>query len=72
MQTKDYILKINMRVLTKLINVTGFWKTDQNITLGLFHFIAQPRNSYIYTLYLPMNCGTPGLADWSALVEHFC
>ena len=29
--------------------VTGFWKTDWDVTLGSFHFII-PANSYIHTL----------------------
>ena len=29
--------------------VTGFWKTDWNVILGLFHFIS-PANSYTHTL----------------------
>ena len=29
--------------------VTGFWKTNQNVTLGLFHFIA-PAKSHIHPL----------------------
>ena len=32
---------------------TEFWKTNQNVTLGLFHFIA-PANSHTYTL--PVYC----------------
>ena len=31
--------------------VTGFWKTDQIVTLGLFHFIA-PANGYTCTLHI--------------------
>ena len=31
--------------------VTGFWKTDQTATLGLFHFIG-PANSYTCTLHI--------------------
>ena len=31
--------------------MTGFWKTDQNVTLGLFHFIGQT-NDYIRTLHI--------------------
>ena len=31
--------------------VTGFWKTDQIVTLGLFHFIG-PANSYSHTLHI--------------------
>ena len=33
------------------IYVTGFWKTDQIVTLGLFHFIG-PANSYTCTLHI--------------------
>ena len=31
--------------------VTGFWKTDRIVTLGLFHFIG-PANGYTYTLHI--------------------
>ena len=31
--------------------VTGYWKTDQIITLGLFHFIG-PANGYTCTLHI--------------------
>ena len=31
--------------------VTGFWKTHQNVTLGLFHFIG-PANAYTHTLHI--------------------
>ena len=31
--------------------MTGFWKTDRIVTLGLFHFIG-PTNGYICTLYI--------------------
>ena len=31
------------------IYVTGFWRTNQNVTLGLFHFI-DPANSYTHAL----------------------
>ena len=31
--------------------VTGFWKTDRNVTLGLFHFI-DPANAYTHTLHI--------------------
>ena len=34
-----------------LAYVTGFWKTDQIITLGLFHFIG-PANGYTCTLHI--------------------
>ena len=31
--------------------VTGFWKTDRIVTLGLFHLIG-PANGYTYTLHI--------------------
>ena len=31
--------------------VTGFWKTDQNVTLGLFYFIG-PANGHTRTLHI--------------------
>ena len=34
-----------------IIYVTGFWKTDQIITLGLFHYIG-PANGYTCTLHI--------------------
>ena len=39
-------------------NVTGFWKTDQIVTLGLFHFIGpanghtHPANGHTHTLHI--------------------
>ena len=33
------------------MHVTGFWKTDQSVTLGLFHFI-DPANGYTHTLHI--------------------
>ena len=33
-----------------LVYVTGFWKTDRNVTLGLFHFIG-PANAYTHTTH---------------------
>ena len=35
------------------IYVTGFWKTDQNVTLGQLHFLG-PANSHTHTL--SMHC----------------
>ena len=31
--------------------VTGFWKTDRIVTIGLFHFIG-PANGHIHTLHI--------------------
>ena len=33
------------------VYVTGFWKTDRNVTLGLFHFIG-PANGYTHILHI--------------------
>ena len=33
------------------LNVTGFWKTERVITLGIFHFIG-PANGYTCTLHI--------------------
>ena len=38
-------------VLANGYYVTGFWKTDRNVTLGLFHFIG-PANAYTHTLHI--------------------
>ena len=40
-------------VITEVANVTGYWKTDRIVTLGLFHFIG-PADSYTHTL--PVHC----------------
>ena len=33
--------KLLLCLMTTIIYLTGFWKTDWNVTLGLFHFIDQ-------------------------------
>ena len=47
--------------------MTGFAKTDHNVTLGQLYFIG-PANSYTHTLY-PCIVVLMGLADWSAFLE---
>ena len=42
-----------------LIYVTGFWKTDQIVTLGLFHFIGLA-NGYTCTLHIHSTVTRPG------------
>ena len=44
---------INIFLLTIIIPlfVTGFWKTDRIVTLGLFHFIG-PANGHSHTLHI--------------------
>ena len=37
--------------VVRYICVTWFWKTDRNVTLGLFHFIG-PANAYTHTLHI--------------------
>ena len=38
-------------IFSVYIYVTGFWKTDQIVTLGLFHFIG-PANGHTCTLHI--------------------
>ena len=45
--------------------VTGFWKTDQIVTLGLFHFIGTA-NGHTRKLHIQL----PGLGDWCAFLER--
>ena len=35
--------------IIRSINVTGYWKTDHNVTLGQLHFIG-PANSHTHAL----------------------
>ena len=44
---------------TIAINVTGFWKTNQIITLGLFHFIGSA-NGHICTIHMHSAITRPG------------
>ena len=46
--------------------MSRFWKTDQTVTLGLFHSIG-PANAYTYTLSTVL---LPGLSDWSAFLRQ--
>ena len=47
--------------------VTGFWKTDQIVTLGLFILLAQLMATLVhYTFTVPVS----GLVDWSAFLER--
>ena len=50
-----------------LYYVTGFWKTNPIVALGLFHFIGAA-NSYIHKL--PFIVPLSGLADWSDFLEQ--
>ena len=60
-----YVLLLS--ILTQNVFVTGFWKTDRIVTLGLFHFMAQLMATLIhYTFTLPLS----GLVDWSAFLEQ--
>ena len=44
---------------TLITFVTGYWKTDHNVTLGQLHFIG-PANSHIHAL--SMHCCITGLS----------
>ena len=50
-----------------MIYVTGFWKIDQIVTLGLSHFIG-PSNGYTHTLHV--HSAITKLGDWSAFLER--
>ena len=47
-QTSTWLLNV---INQWFINVTGFWKTDQIVTLGLLHFTG-PTNGYTHTLHI--------------------
>ena len=47
----EIILMITQLSTHKRTHATGFWKTDQIVTLGLFHFIG-PANGYTCTLHI--------------------
>ena len=48
-------------------NVTGIWKTDQIVTLILFHLLTQLIATLVhYTYTVPL----PGLVDLSAFLEQ--
>ena len=47
----NYNTQNGMEPIWGLLYVTGFWKTDQIVTLGLFHFIGQT-NGYTRTLHI--------------------
>ena len=35
--------------------MTGYWKTDHNVTLGQLHFIG-PANSHTHALFMHYSC----------------
>ena len=45
------------------LNKIRFQKTDQSVTLGLFHFTGPAT-----LIHYPFTMALPGLADWSALL----
>ena len=47
--------------------VTGFWKTDQIVTLGLYIPFIGPTNGCTRTLHI--HSAVSGLVDWSAFLE---
>ena len=56
----------NIHIFKISFNVTGYWKTDQNVKLDLFHFLAQLIATYIHYL---SPVALTDLADWSAFLE---
>ena len=55
----NFLIALLMNIVFLKLYVTGFWKTDQNVTLDLLYFIG-PANSYTHTL--PFIVALPGLA----------
>ena len=59
-----YLRKINIWLLRSYniasVFVTGYWKTEHNVTLGQLHFIG-PANSHTHTL--SMHCCINGLSQ---------
>ena len=52
-------IKFIAELLVATINVTGYWKTDHNVTLGQLHFIGPANN---HTHALSMHCCITGLS----------
>ena len=52
--------------IRKMINVIGFWKIDQIVTLSLFHFTA-PANDYTCTLH--KHSAIIRLGNWFTFLE---
>ena len=48
-----------------VIYLTGFWKTNEIVTLGLLYFIDQVMAALIY---YPFTVPLPSLVDWSAFL----
>ena len=61
-----YLFGIEVSNLIHFKNVTGFWKTNQIITLGLFHLLAKLIATF---MRYPFTEPLPGLVDWSAFLE---
>ena len=55
----SYLTMIRSNNAWILVYVTGYWKTDHNVTLGQLHFIG-PANSHIHAL--SMHCCISGLS----------
>ena len=45
----QYFIIFEQQKLTRFKYVTGYWKTDHNVTLGQLHFIG-PANSHTHAL----------------------
>ena len=55
----SYLTMIRSNNAWLLVYVTGYWKTDHNVTLGQLHFIG-PANSHTHAL--SMHCCITGLS----------
>ena len=64
-----FVYSLSLVLLTFLLTfVTGFAKTDHNVTLGQLHFIY-PAYSHTHILYYPCTVALMGLFDCSAFLK---
>ena len=55
--------------MSNMVYMIGFWKSNQNVTLGLFHYIA-PANSHTHILATHALLHYQAyVADWSAILQ---
>ena len=62
------IFTVILPLIMKKVYVTGFWKTDQDVTLGLFHLIGPAKQLHSYITHLLWALLV--LVDWSAFLEQ--
>ena len=59
---------VTLPLIMKNAYVTGFWKTDQDVTLGLFYFIVPAKQLHSYITHLLWALLV--LVDWFAFLEQ--